>query len=264
MYATHSDYLNDNKELSTGITLIREILEDFPKKLNLPEERLSYLKIYFNNKSDLKGSEGYFLTCFSESTGIVDQWRGYGNAGYGFALGISHSEIANYASKYDNVHFLKCIYNRDEQVKLITDTAERANNNYGHFSKSIGIQKDQPRIRNAINNYTFATTIAESALRIKHNAFKQEREWRLVVKHYYDESRVRTISEYVPKLNFRTASRGLIPYISLDLPCVSKIVVGPSPDQVGNARAVDILVKDRKKSMNHEINIKLEDIPYRE
>ena len=262
LYATHSNYLNDSNELSTGISLVKDILKNRPEILKLPDDRLGYLEIYFNAANTLEEHEGYFLTCFSETTGIVDQWRGYGNSGYGFALGFNYLDIVEFSSKFNNVHFLKCVYDQDKQIELIVNSAEKANSEYGERSAQLGITDGF--LSKALNNFTFANTILESTLRIKHEAFMQEREWRLVIKHSFINPPNNQSDDHVTELKFRSAARGLIPYLSLGLPKLENIIVGPSPDQTGNFKAAGMLLKSSCLKREHGIEITSENIPYRD
>ena len=89
--ATGIEYLNDQSELHTGLELVSSILTQEPHILELDELAINALRNTFFEDTLETFSDRYYVACFSCATGLVDQWRGYGENGIGFALGFTRS-----------------------------------------------------------------------------------------------------------------------------------------------------------------------------
>jgi hypothetical protein len=125
-----------------------------------------------------------------------------------------------------------CIYNPEDQRRLIQDaideffaTNAEAQPDYWDRNRDY-VDPDRPRtfvvLRHAGND--FATRLAQIAPRIKHESFKDEREWRLVAEN---------VSAF--ELCHRPGESMLIPYYNIPIGdddkfnSIREIVVGPTP-----------------------------------
>ncbi|WP_329167542.1 DUF2971 domain-containing protein (plasmid) [Streptomyces sp. NBC_01717] len=135
-----------------------------------------------------------YVTCFCNSGDLLSQWRGYGGAG-GFALGIQAEALYDLSKqKAREGLFDKVCYGIDEGI-------ERG-----------WIDRWPP-------NRTPQYSITNALAMIKHPAFREEQEWRLMIPDRGTRD----------DLRFRVGPIGLIPYLQLDLPvdAVKRVIVGP-------------------------------------
>ncbi|MGQ7844879.1 DUF2971 domain-containing protein [Granulosicoccus sp. 3-233] len=261
LYATHMRFLNDESEFLTGLAVLNEVLESHSDKLNIDREFLEYLIQTFEKKKDGMPLAGHYVTCFSSALGLVDQWRGYADQGLGFALGYKQADLKSMDERYENVHFLQCIYDEDKQIEAVSQAIETE---FAELPANISTDKEvHGFVRNALYPRRFSN-IAIQLLRIKHPAYKQEQEWRLIVApRKKSKSKLAGIGQFKPKLNFRSNSRGLVPYYKVKMPDLQRIVVGPSAHQRDNVLALELLLEERGASEQLRNSVQLENIPFR-
>ena len=263
LYATHIDYLNDHQELHTGLDLIRDILEDSPDELGTDRVVIDYLKTYFSPESYMSQSRDFYVTCFSEARGTVDQWRGYGASGCGFAIGFKENDLLVFSENNRYITFNKCLYNYDDQITaLLKASRDRA---ALHTGTNSNLKKEWSKTEaDSFRGYDIAGALHLEALRIKHSAYSQEREWRLVVDKRKRAIQILDDPTTLRHVNFRASKRGLIPYIELEMPTATSALVGPHENQTANANAITLLASERNhKSLNYD-SITSEEIPFRE
>jgi hypothetical protein len=110
---------------------------------------------------------------------------------------------------------------------------------------------------NSLGNFAIdcADYIQEISLGIKHEGFKEEKEWRLV--HYF-----RTDGPIIDRpdlLSFRTSPKGIMPYIEYSLVGTS-VIIGPCSNPKEREDALLFLML----SLGYTIpNIKLSATPYK-
>ncbi|KAG1648170.1 hypothetical protein GQR58_030051 [Nymphon striatum] len=161
--------------------------------------------------------------------------------------------LSNHAQSRDwrsvHAHKRRCIGTGDKVKTLASDqraaiinATQKALHSTRNYTTS-----DTPagRATQAEINYRFAGLIQEQLLRIKNGAYKNEKEWRIVVDKKIGQGKV-AITPYIKSNpNFRSSTFGLTPYLELKMPQASKIVVGPSPNQNGNLNAMNLVLKER-------------------
>jgi Protein of unknown function (DUF2971) len=157
-----------------------------------------------------------YVACLSEEHDQLGQWRAYGRRGY--AIGLTREGLEEAAPRLDQVRYGESEVNRlcDKLIGEF-ETQEKS-----AFHPSLG-----GFIRAVLD------IMPELAL-VKHEAFHQEREWRLVVRPLTidrTEIRVRVSSEVVP-------------YVECTFPqsCIAEIVIGPGGD-FHSERAVRALLR---------------------
>ena len=176
----------------------------------------------------------------------MEEWRGYGEAGFGFALGYSVMSLDHCRIDTPDTKLVRCTYAEEAHLHSLFSAVEKANEYVATtLKKHPDILEQLPLFEENIHLYF----IGDSLLGMKHEAFVQEREWRLVTK-----------SE---ELKFRPGPSCLIPYTELDLPMPDEIFVGPSPDQDRNKAALQLLLKTRMGVDAKNVNIEIAEIPFR-
>ena len=178
LWATLASHLNDTSEIETGRKLVIDIIDNSTTDLELEDHNIEYLRGYFSSNSAAVYRSNIYLTCFSEAIGRVDQWRGYGAYGSGFAIGFNVEDIERSFQQIGNAYFLKCIYKENEQRSAIVTAARSAGEQYRKIlsGSEITIKDDK-----GFQSYGIARAIEEQVLRMKHGPYESEQEWRLVI-----------------------------------------------------------------------------------
>ena len=216
---------------------------------------------------------------FCEDGDLLSQWRGYGASG-GYAVGI-HSNYLIHSKRLTEVT-ARYLEGRPESepnslrnVRLLWQGFRRRGESAMPDAWKPGVRLVQVEygpqaigrmIEKVLANVAPAPTghpgvagfyrtrdVAFPALaEIKHEAFAEEREWRLIAVGSAGEE----------EMSFRTGTLGVIPYLKLALPthAVAEIVVGPGRDQALRERGVRRLVEE---SGLGPVEVRLSKAPFR-
>jgi Protein of unknown function (DUF2971) len=185
-------YLNDSRELLEGADrLVSEAARALADPTPNPSTvRASWLEIHRALGGDAKvqmPEQGPFVACSCSEGDLVGQWRGY-SSGSGYAIGFSGAGLR--------------------------DLAESVGGSL------IAVMYDHPYPRDASLFNGAALTVGESGshlipaptapARFKHPAFREEREWRLVV-----PASGPSAVEPKPDVKFRSGTLGVTPYLEI-------------------------------------------------
>jgi len=228
LWATNIKFLNDEYEFQHAIDLIKEIIPTSNIKSDHRDHGI-YKDFITSLEKQLKSlnnyrSESIFTLSFSEETDLLSQWRGYCPDNNGYCLILKIDEILeNAKSMYDNVHLVKCIYDKETKETQIKDTL---NEFWSSYIKS----DDKKERKNIIEK--LSTEIMLLASYFKHPSFSEEKEHRIVV-----------ILDYAPDhdLKFREGKFSIIPYLELTAPrkCIDTICIGPTSNKTLSRRALE-------------------------
>jgi hypothetical protein len=241
IWSTKAHYLNDSREFSYAIDLVNEVLSS--KKYSKNEDA-----------QELKTRIGYVttvnvcVTSFTKNGDLLSQWRGYGEGGVGYSIGLIGAELKRLANAQ---RFILCpvIYEKSDQILLVREIIERWLAGTHHVDGLTPTQDEPPE---------FEDYFAMLAPMFKDPSFKEEGEWRLISP---------MLSCDLDRFSFRAGRYFLIPYyrFSLEEPTISfslsKIVVGPSPMQDLSKLALDSFLYSKDM---HDVPTQLSCIPYRE
>jgi len=152
-----------------------------------------------------------YATCFCERPDLLSQWRGYAGEG-GYALGFRTSQLNELATSAETRgagefgRFVKVRYGLDDARGILADVVGKV----APYAKAhMGVEAW----------HEFMYNVLPLVATIKHPAFVEEQEWRLLVLSY-------GLSDSVA---FRTSRIGLVPYTTLAFPdnAIASVVVGP-------------------------------------
>lgn len=216
IWATHTQYLNDQQEYLHALKLIhKEINAIMQKTAN--KKHKSLLR---DMDKDAYGNESMNIcVCsFSEVGDSLPQRRAYSGTSSGYAIGFSGELLSNLKQK-DNFYLAKCIYAKLKQRALIRALVEEV------LEENIrGVPwDDEYHIPIGGNLCAYLHRYAPI---LKNVSFKHEREWRIISK---------PLSCRFKQFDFRQGNSMLIPYykfslFNADVPFqIKKIVVGPTP-----------------------------------
>jgi len=246
--------------------------------------------------------ETHFVACFSKEGDRLSQWRGYGKSIGGYALGFPFEHLRAIQKRINDsqvgktyhelnplieVGFGRCWYNPEEQKSLLADAFNRV---LRHLKKpdpapfsSLGRDDFLTRLTHPVS---WLPGVLNAIPRIvspylKSPDFKEEQEWRLVVRVRRPPTGVRVRvghdrtrpeddirMDEIATVHFRKGEYSLVPHIVLplvlnaELP-LSKVVVGPTP-LPENARAAAMqFLRKKHKIVCEGRNIVNSRIPFR-
>jgi hypothetical protein len=177
------------------------------------------------------------VASFCEEGDLLSQWRAYSGTAGGVAIGFALPALAEVASA-SHVRLRRCRYLRDSDAPSF------------HISRFIGeaiAVLDQPA--------TLRALCLQVALTVKHPAFMEEQEWRLITE---------PIEATESKIQFRQSRFGITPYFALSFAelanaLVADVRVGPSATQ-------DLLVsalEAAKQRFGYTFTVSRSSAPYR-
>ncbi|UGQ39385.1 DUF2971 domain-containing protein [Rhodococcus aetherivorans] len=248
LWATDLRFLNDAQELKFAAPILTEMLRHQADHSSLPPavvERLRHLAdVVEEGRFELawheKAKEAWpHVVCFCEDGDLLSQWRGYGDGGGGYSIGFSREAVSSLFTA-DKLRIenekdfdlarspvsppMKVAYGEEDA----RDTLEKAVQEFtdGLVSVEEGDTK--------LSQDTFVLVCQTYLAAVKHEAFEEECEWRVIVDR-----------DGTDHPEFRTGKLGLVPYAEVLFPIgesatspVREVVVGPSDsEEVRDLRA---------------------------
>lgn len=251
LWATDFRFLNDPSE---GTFLPERILALMSEKLGgineIEQKIIQGLKEALHNPPHANYSS--FCVSLSANGDLLSQWRGYGNFGKGYAIGLKlgggwpHPQIAQY---YD------VTYGDEGLADLALDLLDLF---VSSFEKWKYIMLEE-----------WAYTLNVLARSFKDRNYSEEQETRIVFGYSPEEGN--DLFERELPLNFRAKGSDLIPYIPMSLNAlesemdtprlpIERIIVGPGVDFERNAASIKTLLN---MYSYHDVIIEPSKIPFR-
>ncbi len=243
-------YMNDSAELRHTLELLnqqvtRRILAgvDNPELLNALLDWLSHRVV---------SGPMLFGASFRANGNLLSQWRGYSVHGKGVSLGMSPEDILSRADA-QSFQVARCIYARSEQQQLIDriiDAVELL-----AAEHDVDARHDEPWLDLF---HSLEGDLLRIAAVLKHPAFEEEQEWRIV------SPVVHSLTEQV---QFREGISMLIPYFTLDLRdadgrmSLEHVFLGPTSNIDLSMNSLSLYLAQRSASPRRGITYC--DIPYR-
>jgi hypothetical protein len=247
LWATQIQFHNDGKELQLGFDIAARLLTDeFAHSLPLPAEVIAYMADYYRSTP---ATAFIFIGCFSENRDQLAQWRA-GRPVNSYAIGFDRSALEEQAASL-GWRLKQCEYNPTTQRQLMRDKLVRYFDAY--LSGEFDALDPDPMSRAMRFSVPW---VLETAAILKHDAFQEEREWR-VVSPITAEG-----------LMFRPGQHSVIPFVLFPLPAVDGrlwipvTIVGPTSGFTELAkRALTELFHTRQVAWSHILESQL---PFRE
>jgi hypothetical protein len=209
-WATNIEYLNDSSELAYCIALIRDRLER--TKIAVSRNALSPISQLFvaaqknfNPFHDLT----VYVSCFCEEGDLLSQWRGYGHAGGGYAIGIQPRYGNAAPDDVPRIVLRKVFYELKDQEQLIDESISQLEALWTHVTSKTN---DQPTLMEAQKKILsfFRQEVGDYIWCFKNPAFREEREWRFSYITGAKDPKKRPVK-------FRPGPGSINPYVELDL-----------------------------------------------
>lgn len=215
LWASHILYQNDSSEYNFALNLLIETIEKNKNIFNKYDinKLIDNLKNYSN--------KNIYVASLSEEKDTLSQWRGYGKSIPSFSIGFHGHYLFRLHTTNKNIIFAKCIYEKEKQKTLILDLI-----NASLELINVSIEKSYNIYKNHDTKlfYNIASMMMSYAPLIKHENFKEEKEWRIIIPYVSKED-----------INIRIAKTCFIPYykIKFNLEKVfGDIIIGPCPDKI--------------------------------
>jgi hypothetical protein len=217
LWATHAFFMNDASELKLARTRLEECMESpwFSERLSDAEAQEIFKKAVNARLDRFDEDPRIYAVCFSPDGDDLGQWRAYGGAGLGYALGFETSDLARLAGGQFAQQLFPVQYDKDVQQATARGMTDASLVTIAEFP-----QTDRSQWLAAVERSASALGILAQwfAYRIKHPAFSAEREWRLL----YQSPSVPpdpediALAEDLPR-HFRLSTRGPIPYVEIPI-----------------------------------------------
>jgi len=165
----------------------------------------------------------YYVTSFSAEPDLLGQWRAYCMAGRGFAIGYQSAPLTRMNNE---VYLFRVTYDREEQEQAVRSIIEI------YIPGLVEAAEVAKRDLIVAAGAALGVPLALLLLAFKHEAYAEEREYRLV------RSGINPIP--LDQVEFRSTANMIVPFIEFDLADhrnnsngkapLAEIVVGPSVD----------------------------------
>lgn len=178
--------------------------------------------------------------CFSEESDLLSQWRAYSQNGTGLCIGFAENYIDGLAKdsigKSTDVKLIQVRYDLSDQKlllkpilsellqKLEQSTATPADVNKVRWDSRDFETLEKPKQAELLDLLDIAMSARELVFSFKHEAFKQEHEWRLLHEHDH---------ESLEGCKFYSTGSTIKPYKIIELGhrlferSISEVVLGP-------------------------------------
>ncbi len=246
-------FMNDSRELLHAIEIIRTAARGYSRFHQEPEAQLILQQLLaFLEVADDGFVPSIFVACLSEKSNDLNQWRAYTGPGQGYSLGFDGRAL--FHTLTPNGSLLKVIYDQQEQLRLLFDLIGRL------IMVFIGMERGGCNSDDEVRRDNAATLIreffgraADFILGMKHEAFREEAEWRLVC-----------YNPLLTEVRYLAKEQLISPYVEARvlgsrLP-MTEIMVGPGSLRDANIRVLRSLLNQRGYL---ETKIGRSDIPYR-
>jgi Protein of unknown function (DUF2971) len=240
IWATDFRCLNDSEELLLGERVVQEeakILAD-TMAADTPEQYIFSQIAEAHARYSLTKVTGVYLTSLSESPDSLSQWRAYGANGSGYCVGIDPASFPLPDGSPEGAQamltLIKCEYDQTAFRTRVHDELGRLAQGFKTYVEThANTREDIAQFEGRAISLALRV-LGGLVLYLKHAAFSEEREWRLVVIPVPGSER--------KQVKCRATARGIAPYMTIPLgdeqtPMkLSQVWAGPC--QVAGAEAI--------------------------
>jgi hypothetical protein len=256
LWASNIYYMNDSKEIVHACNVLENVLRARLAFGNPESSETEFLK-QFQNWVNFCRTTTYDLFVFSlsEESSILSQWRSYTPHGKGVSIGFPKDLLDSVMQK-SNLRIAKCIYKTHEQEQILSSLIEKLLRTFRQDESTINLTQAHPTQSYHPYLEKFRSEVLQVLAIIKHKAFEEEKEWRLISAYYPMYT--------IPAIKFREGASMLVPYIEIPLgeskPYFEKVILGPSPHQNLSMSALAKFLSNQNLCGRTENSV----IPYRE
>jgi hypothetical protein len=177
LWMTDIEFMNDAEELAYARSSVLDELRVRAYEIGPPDKRgpdagraetLTSIAEELEQSPQGHPSRTYhvYAACFCQEGDLLSQWRAYGGDS-GYAIGFRTSSLLNLSTSLPDAHFQKVTYGLDDARTYLNEMLEAVSQNIAGFPGATG-------------NMRLMTRVLPTVAAIKHPAFAEEQEWRLL------------------------------------------------------------------------------------
>lgn len=270
IFSSDLSYMNDSDELQFGVNIMIDALNAILSKRNINKDYKQWVKSFLSmNEHNLRSNledESVYITCFSKKADDLNQWRAYGNNGFGLCLKFDfnvllHDPLTDDYTQGPVIYLNKRDHSKDKNWPAVVSDIQQYFYNLWKDSKESTNSKDSTKsIYDVLDMIPDRLKI--SIRFYKNDDFKEEGEYRLVSMNSKDRI-VKT----------RLGKECLIPYIEMPLAnqkgesALKGIIIGPSIHNKSRMKKSLItflkeLDRNNKTNLCDKVSIDFSSIPY--
>jgi hypothetical protein len=236
IWATHIYYLNDAQEFAYAADLAAQVVREQDRASAEPREHeiLTRLSGIAHLSVRARMPQNVCVASFSEVGDALSQWRGYCPNGAGYSIGFVTEDLVGEAAG-QGFSLARCLYDEESQRGAITQALEEVR----HSVQWTQALEQGTRLAYYRVTGVWLNRFGPLAPTIKHQAFHEEQEWRLISAPVpFEDSR----------WHVRAGRSMLIPYIPITLAPsgaslpIQEVVVGPTPHMELARTAASVLL----------------------
>jgi hypothetical protein len=250
IWATHTQYLNDQREYLHALDMVRNRIRELSEAADKAGR-----EILDDMELGLSGIEtmNVCICSFSAVRDSLPQWRAYGTGSSGFAIGFSGADIAKIAQR-EQWYLAPCIYNPNGQHRLVDALVQEV------FEQNLNRKiTNSPDVDELPAGGNLNAYLHRYAPILKDSSFQDEQEWRLIS---------RPLTCRSENFSFREGPSMLVPYFKFPLidsegylP-IHEVVVGPTPHpEQSKMSATSFLIRNHRRRAR--VPVESSRVPYR-
>ncbi len=257
LWASNIYYLNDSKEIVHACDILENVLKLHFDTGDAQSSEAEFLRQFRDWVNIIKDAMfNIFVFSLSEVRSLLSQWRSYTPHGKGVSIGFSPIQLRN-LSQSAGLRIAKCVYEISQQEELLKSLIDKLLITFRQEFQNIDTSQAPPSQSYHPFLERFRGDVLQVLAIIKHEAFKEEVEWRLISPHL-------PIYDTKSTIKYREGTAMLVPYIELPLgeskPLFDWVTLGPSPNKDLSMMSLSMFL------VNQQLCNKIDSckIPYRE
>lgn len=237
-------FLNDTEEMEYGMKVAKDVMQTLATRpFDPPVKRLQKTLSVAGSIPDV------YACCFCEEPDMLSQWRGYGAASQSVSIQFDTDQLVALA-RAQEFELSQVIYGKKQAMSLLRERLKSAEPSASIVRSLLG--SDDPSAYTADD--ARRTAVLDLAPRFKNDAFKEEREWRIIAR-----------AHVVKQVEYRTRDNVIMPYVNVGskntrLP-ITRVTVGPGKDAALTRKSVEKFLS--KNLFYNEIEVAISAIPFR-
>lgn len=208
IWASNAYYLNDGEEIIYAHRILQKVINERIEKES--DERVNNFLSQFIEWLKPFSSAGFniFIFSLSQEMNSLSQWRSYTPHGKGINLGFS-PEIIEKISDENELKVARCRYKPEEHNEIMEALLEKMLETFDGCSDDLNTSVKSKPPGQEFHSFLedFRGDILQIFSIIKHPAFEEEKEWRLISLYHPEYT--------VEKIKYREGASMLVPYIEL-------------------------------------------------
>ena len=250
LWATATQFSNDLSEIEYAVSIATEVVVErwgHQKRVSAWEKVLAqHLLQLFHTPLHSFGQP--FIVSFCEDGDLLSQWRAYGGTS-GFSLAFSslcqHDHVKLVCKDGFRTMVKRVMYDPDEQRARLQFLLKHLVKLVNGFS--FGTSSPQGAAAHVELSLLLVLEMTDWACAVKHKAFSEEKEWRIIT-YPRRATLVGATPENYKGVFVRPTSKLLLPYMILEPPPRKRLPLiearcGPNQFQDQSARALNILLR---------------------